>query len=232
MGTIAAFELLASRLATRSYCTIPGHAPLYRLHGNLGLGTDLAPDALPAEERAGPPSVLFVGTWHGRKRGRVLWEVFCREVKPRIPEAQLWMVSDRCCDAEGVTWLSRPSDSQLGELMGRAWVFCMPSTYEGFGIPYLEAMAHGTPVVTTPNPGARHLLDGGAGGLVVRDLDLGSAMVSCLEDRELRARLGSAALARAQAFSWSRVVSDHERAYRDAVEAWQGGLPGNGQEID
>ena len=48
--------------------------------------------------------------------------------------------------------LGRVSDEELARLYARAWVFCLPSSYEGFGIPYAEAMSAGLPVVATPKP--------------------------------------------------------------------------------
>ena len=53
----------------------------------------------------------------------------------------------------GITVLGRLDDEELAREYRAAWVFCLPSSYEGFGIPYAEAMASGTPVVATPNPG-------------------------------------------------------------------------------
>ncbi len=68
---------------------------------------------------------------------------------------------------EGVTVLGRLSDDELADEYGRAWVFCLPSSYEGFGIPYAEAMTAGLPVVATPNVGARYVTDEGAVGSLV-----------------------------------------------------------------
>ena len=62
-------------------------------------------------------------------------------------------------DARAVRPLER-----LIELYQQAWLFCLPSSYEGFGVPYIEAMSCGTPVVATPNAGAREVLEEMAGG--------------------------------------------------------------------
>ena len=46
--------------------------------------------------------------------------------------------------------LGQVSDAELVDLYRSSWLFCLPSSYEGFGIPYAEAMANGCPVVATP----------------------------------------------------------------------------------
>ena len=71
--------------------------------------------------------------------------------RPVLPR-RLWMVAEDAPEARNVTVLGRVSDDELAELYRQAWVFCLPSTYEAFGIPYVEAMASGCPVVATPNP--------------------------------------------------------------------------------
>ena len=91
---------------------------------------------------------------------------FVRDVLPAVPNARLYMV---CRDApanpgDGVTVLGQLSDAELAAAYQRSWAFCLPSDYEGFGIPYAEAMASGLPVVATPNIGARYVLNEGEAG--------------------------------------------------------------------
>jgi glycosyltransferase involved in cell wall biosynthesis len=205
-------EAAASRLATTSYAITDGPPPpLYRISGALPLGVAVPAARTPKSET---PSVLFVGTWRGRKRGRFLKEVFERHVLEAEPTAELWMVSDRCEVSPHVRWFEAPSDAELTELFSRAWAFCLPSTYEGFGIPYVEAMAAGTAVVATPNPGSRMILKKSGSGLLVADHELGDALVRVLTGRDLRAGLVEAGRRRAGDFEWDRVVEAHESAYR------------------
>jgi len=204
-------EIVASRLATASF-DIGSELPRgYRTDGSLALAVNPAADSCRSKPRD-RPTVLFVGTWHGRKRGKFLADVFERLVIPRHPTAELLMVSDHCAERPGVTWIRFPSDEVLASLYRSAWVFCLPSTYEGFGLPYLEALTHDVPVVATPNAGSRHLLAQGA-GLLVEDAGLGAAVSQLLGDPEARARLAEAGRARVRDFSWSRVVEEHEAAY-------------------
>jgi glycosyltransferase involved in cell wall biosynthesis len=211
-------EVLASRLATVSFDIGSPLPKGYRTQGSLPLAVAVpSPDPT---SRTSHPSILFVGTWDGRKRGSLLADRFVEEVLPNHPDAQLVMVSDRCQERLGVRWVRFPSDQELSRLYRSAWVFCMPSTYEGFGMPYLEAMAHGLPVVATPNPGSRFVLQGGA-GLLAEDADLGRALSDLLVDDTLRIRLAAAGRARALDFSWERVVAEHESAYQAAIAAFR-----------
>jgi glycosyltransferase involved in cell wall biosynthesis len=129
-------------------------------------GVDLA--RFTPGDKSPEPTVLFVGSYRHRKRGKLLMEVFRDEVRPQVPDAVLLMAAPDAPDAPGVVQLGRPPTDELAEHYRRAWVFCLPSTYEGFGIPYVEAMASGTAVVASPNPGAREVLRNGALGRVVR----------------------------------------------------------------
>lgn len=217
---IFGFELLSARLATSSYSVGPGWQRLYALSGTLDCGIEVCA-ARSEDERSKTPSILFVGTWDGRKRGRLLHDVFLHEVRPRLPNAELWMVSDKCVSAEGVKWLYGPSDQVLADLFDRAWVFCLPSTYEGFGIPYLEAMAHGLPVVTSPNVGSRYVLGRSNAGLIVDDSELGNVLLRLLGDASARSRMGESGHLRARDFTWDRVLDAHEEAYEQTIAAWR-----------
>lgn len=163
------------------------------------------------------PTILFVGTYERRKRGRLLMEAFARHVRPAIPEARLWMVCTDAPAAPGVEVLGRLSDAELAERYRRATVFCLPSSYEGFGVPYIEAMASGTPVVATHNPGALEVLDHGRLGRVVADDDLGPALVALLRDAPTRAELSRRALAEVDRYRWRSVAAAYEAVYVDVL---------------
>jgi phosphatidyl-myo-inositol alpha-mannosyltransferase len=214
-------EVLAGRLATGSYGVNPSPGPGAGRTGHLPLAVDMP--AVRSVERPPPPVVLFVGTWAGRKRGQLLHETFIRDVLPRVPEARLVMVSDHCEPGPGVHWIARPTDEELAILYRSAWVFCLPSSYEGFGIPYIEAMAQGTPVVATSNPGSRFVLDGGQYGVLSGERGLGEAIATLLLDDEARSAWASRALERVAEFGWEALLDQHERAYRRAMTAFRAG---------
>lgn len=169
--------------------------------------------------KAERPTVLFVGTWGARKRGSMLAEAFVGEVLPRVPDAELRMVTRDAPDAlpVAVHALGRLDDADLVAEYGRAWVFCLPSTYEGFGIPYAEAMAAGLPVVATPNIGARFVTDEGRAGVLAQPGELGAVIADLLTDPRRRAVLAAAASRRARAFDLRRVVDAYERIYDDGL---------------
>jgi len=208
-------ELLAARLATSTYGVGTDSAEIYATDGLLPPGIDLdGPGRAPAER----PTILFVGSWGGRKRGQLLHRLFVERIRPAVPDAELWMVAESCEPSEGVRWFQTPSDEELRELYSQAWAFCLPSSYEGFGIPYLEAMAQGAPVVASPNPGARMLLDEGRWGIIADDAQLGRRLIELLLDPEQRSALAVAGLERAREYSWDRIARRHEDAYREAIE--------------
>jgi len=97
-------------------------------------------------------------------------------------------------------------------------VFVFPSLYEGFGMPALEAMACGAPVISS-NAASLPEVVGDAALLVdARDRDaLASAMTRVMEDRELREDLRRRGAMRAKAFSWEKSARDLLRVYRDLI---------------
>ncbi len=225
-------ELLASRLATASYTVCAGMPAGYRLAGTLPQGGGLFPEMVglpPNLARSLEPTVLFVGTWEGRKRGRMLRDIFEAETLRSHPTAQLLMVSDHCEESENVRWIANPDDRALSELYARSWLFCMPSTYEGFGQPYVEAMAHGTPVLATPNPGIEFVSSGGRSAAIVERESLGRAMSELLSDEVRRRALSDLGSKRAAEFSWERCCVAHELAFEAAIQTHLAGrgLPGS-----
>ncbi len=162
------------------------------------------------------PSLLFVGSLEGRKRGRFLAHLFRERVRPHVPEAELWLVCRERIVGEGLRWYGTLSDEALADLYRQAWVLCVPSTYEGFGRPYLEGLASGTAVVATTNPGAREVLADGQYGVVVSDEHLGETLVQVLREPDLRRRYETRGLGRARQFAWDDVARSYEAVYEQA----------------
>jgi phosphatidylinositol alpha-mannosyltransferase len=154
-----------------------------------------------------------VGSLKGRKRGNLLVELFQKEVLPELPHAVLWAVCDDQVEGAGIEWFGRVSTRLLCELYRKAWVFCLPSSYEGFGVPYIEAMASGTAVVATPNRGAVEVLQNGTCGIITGEDRLGRKLLQVLRDSRLRSFLERTGLERAQSFGWDIVCKAYESLY-------------------
>lgn len=164
------------------------------------------------------PSILFVGALDSRKRGRWLVTEFLARVRPRVPDAELWLVSPDRAEGPGIVSLGTLDDAALRDRYRRAWVMCLPSAYEGFGRPYVEAMAAGTAVVASPNPGARDVLDEGRFGVIAGDEALAGDVVALLSDDLRRREFERAGIARAAQYDWDVVATAYERVYARVVE--------------
>jgi glycosyltransferase involved in cell wall biosynthesis len=165
------------------------------------------------------PSVLFVGTLDGRKRGRVLLDLFSTIVRAAHPTATLAVVGERGPERPGVVYHTGVSDDELVELYQRSWVYASPSTYEGFGLPYLEAMACGTVVVATRNPGSLEVLGDGEYGLLPDDDAFGATVARVLGDEAERMAVAARGLQRASEFSLDAMLAHYEHVLLDLTSA-------------
>jgi phosphatidylinositol alpha-mannosyltransferase len=167
--------------------------------------------------KAARPTVLFVGTLGGRKRGSLVVNAFRREVLPRVPEAELWLVADEDVEGPAVRLWRGVSDVQIARLFREAWVFALPSTYEGFGVPYVEAMASGTAVVASAHATAGEVVEPG-GGTVAADGALGNAIGDLLLDGPRREAAQLQGLKWSERYDWRQIAQSYEAVYELALK--------------
>lgn len=161
----------------------------------------------------GRPTALFIaGTLGGRKRGHLVLEAV-RLAKRRHPKLRLTVVCPENPNLSFVDWRPHLSTEELANLAAESTVLLSASSYEGFGVPYAEALAAGLPIATTGNPGARDILDQGRFGVVVRPEDLGQCLSDLLEDPGRRQHLSEAGRIRALLFAPHRVAEAYEGLY-------------------
>jgi glycosyltransferase involved in cell wall biosynthesis len=164
---------------------------------------------------AGAPFVLFVGKFARRRNLPTLAEAFA-QARARVGMSHVLVLAGES-DAAGplgetpdfVHVTGYVSEQDLHVLYHEAEVFVYPSSYEGFGLPVLEAMAAGTPVVTARNSALVEVA--GDAALLVdeprRDL-LADALTRLLTDAALRRQLTEQGRQRARLFPWSRTAAE------------------------
>jgi glycosyltransferase involved in cell wall biosynthesis len=176
------------------------------------------------------PYVLFVGFLEPKKNLGVLLEAVARLRRAGVwGETELVVVGapgwgpDPARRAHvlgldgAVRFVGAAPDADLPALYGGALAFAFPSLWEGFGLPALEAMAAGAPVVAS-NRGALPEVTAGAALLVdPAPGPLAEALERLLADAALRERLRLAGLARAAQFSWERTARETLAVYRAAA---------------
>jgi glycosyltransferase involved in cell wall biosynthesis len=176
--------------------------------------------------------LLFVGTIEPRKNLSVLLSAYqellrATELRPQLVIAgkKGWLTDEffvRVREsglAERVRFTGYLSDSDLCALYSSCRIFIYPSIYEGFGLPPLEAMACGAPVIASRIPSMVEVV-GTAGMLVPPDSAdaLAQSIATLLRDRNQRQHLASAGIRRAGAFSWNNTAGLMLKVYREACE--------------
>jgi len=165
----------------------------------------------------GKNQATLVRAFH-RLKGQNLSQGLVIAGPPAWRYERLTRLVDKLGLADRVRFLGYAPAEDLVVLYNLADLFVFPSLYEGFGLPPLEAMACGLPVVASTAPALREVLDGAA--LLVHPLDvtaLAEAMAAALGDEPLRSRLREAGLQRAALFSWERTARETAAVYREAA---------------
>ena len=113
-------------------------------------------------------------------------------------------------------YVFNPSDEEVARLYSTATVFALPSLHEGYGIPILEAMACGCPVVCTDADGNMDFSHDGENCLIVPKDDpgrLAKTLDILLADEALQEHLRQGGLATVRAFTWERAIAQLEAFY-------------------
>lgn len=181
---------------------------------------------------SGAPYILHVGTLEPRKNIDVLIAAFARLRRRRgfphslaLVGARGWLyhglyaLVQRLDVEDAVRFVDYVSPEELPLWYNAAAVLAVPSAYEGFGFPVVEAMACGTPVITSDTSSLAEIageVSVVAGPGSVEELE--RALERVLDDAELRGRLIAAGLERAATFSWSRAAEATWKTYRRTLE--------------
>jgi glycosyltransferase involved in cell wall biosynthesis len=183
----------------------------------------------PVARLAGAPYVLSMGSTRPQKDLPTLIEAFALLVE-RGFDTRLVLVgvevsgylegASGAVPADHIIWTGRVTDEELRALYASAAVFAFPSIYEGFGLPPLEAMAMGAPVVVSDASSLPEVV-GDAAVLVPPGDALGfaNAIARVLDDDVLRTRLVTAGAQRASELTWDAAAEATVAVYREAMDA-------------
>jgi len=169
-------------------------------------------------------TILFLGDARPRK-GLSDFLRAADLVYERRKDIKLLIVSKEECHIESrvpFDYVHRPTRAELARLYAGSHLFVSASWGEGFGLPPLEAMACGTPVVLTDSGGVRDYARHGVNCLMVPARDpvaLAEAMHCVLGDSALAQRLATNGPATAAKFTWDRAVDRFEAGLSDLTEA-------------
>jgi glycosyltransferase involved in cell wall biosynthesis len=164
--------------------------------------------------------VLFVGTVEPRKNLARLARAWRASVGPDVPLVLVGPAGwgEGAPTGDGVLSIGVVSASDRDALYAGASVVAYPSLREGFGLPVLEAMAQGAPVVTSSGTATAEVA--GDAAVLVDPLDeraIGDALARLLGDPDGARTLGEAGRARAATFTWDRCAAGYAAAYREVV---------------
>ena len=214
-------RVLASYREEFRYMTISG----YNRQGlaELGLEAELIPPGIdldnfrPLDRTKRDDVVLSIGRSLPLKNLPLTIDAWKR-LEPR-PELWMFGVEPELGPEHGARYFERPSDERVNELFNEATVFVQTSIHEGFCLPLLEAMAVGTPVVSTDAHGNRDFCRHEENCLIA-DPDpesVSQALARVLGDARLRERLAAAGLETAADYAWEKRIDRLERFFTEVA---------------
>jgi glycosyltransferase involved in cell wall biosynthesis len=197
----------------------------------------LIEDARAVLERHGvrQPYVLYTGTIEPRKNLLTLLRAYDELLRASDHRPQLVLCGGRgwLCDEvfelvaqlkleDQVRFTGYVDDGDLPALYSSAEVFVYPSLYEGFGLPPLEAMACGTPVITSDAASLPEVVGDAGVKVAPREVPaLARSLVNLLGDAAGREHFRRAGLERAASFSWARAADETQAIYDEVFTGWR-----------
>lgn len=169
------------------------------------------------------PFILAVGKLEPRKNLQRLIDAF-NSVESKLSGTELWIVGapgwgEKVKDTSGgVRFLGYVTDQELSYLYSHALGFFMPSVYEGFGYPVVEAMQHGCPVAASKTSSLGEIV--GNNGLLFdphSTTEITRSIQQIVEDNDLRVRLKVLGLERAKAFSLEKFAKELFSVFTSAL---------------
>lgn len=163
---------------------------------------------------------LFAGNDKPHKNVDALIAAFAR-VRLELRDVRLVLVGaafERFRGRDGIDVRGFVDDRELSALYSTAIALVMPSLEEGFGLPAVEAMAHGTAVIASRDAALMEVTGDAALHADARDVaSIAAAMLRVARDEALRARLGANGIERARRFTWTRCAEATRDAYLAAL---------------
>jgi glycosyltransferase involved in cell wall biosynthesis len=119
-----------------------------------------------------------------------------------------------------VDFRTRVGQEELLGIYRASWVYLCLSSYEGFGVGLIEAMACACPVFTTPHPGSEYLVEDGVTGVVAAPEGAEAALSLLLADANARSALAGRAREHARRFAPAAVATEYLALYREAADGF------------
>ncbi len=133
---------------------------------------------------------------------------------------EIFRTAEEICLEEYVIFTGYVDEEDKAPLMSGASVFCFPSLYEGFGMPPLEAMACGTPVLTSNNSSLAEVSEGAAVQVAPDDVEeMAKAMEQLWTDEKLCMELREKGFERVRKYSWENAVNVLHQMYKSIMDS-------------
>lgn len=177
--------------------------------------------------------ILYLGGFNQRKNLKLILRSFA-EIAETFPDTDLVIagkpsaqqraeidvvLSELNCPVGRIVWRGFVNDEDLPEIYAGCECFVYPSLYEGFGLPVLEAMQFGAPVITSNISSIPEIV--GEAGITIDPSSheqLTEAIRKVLADKDLRIKLREAGIERAKLFSWKRCLEETISCYKKIIQ--------------